>query len=286
MLTIFILIVNFITVIYSDPTPVANYCDWSNIPGAVSNPPQDQGRCDSCYSFAMKGAMEGAAFLANIPNLDLSAQQIFFKASGDCETVPKTQYLIDILKNPGDGGICANTDFPYTQSGGGTIGMIDRLSNLLCKPILKLTDAFAPHFCNAQSFAIAIATQPIYMTMYTTDSYFEYKHGLYNPLTKCDEILGYHAVLAVGYGQCIEGDNICIPSQVENNINYWKIKDSRNPSAWGYNGYMFIEDTDTSFYGTCGICNMLSQLVQVKTDANVKYEIENPGVIYKRCDEY
>ena len=147
---------------YNGVVPQATTCDWS-VTGAVVNPPQDQGYCGSCYSFAGKGAVEGRRFVTGGNAVDLSAQQIFDGTGGscDCGGVAGSTVFKFIQTNK---GLCSNIDYPYSRVT--YLGWGGSLSPPTCANIPGTTVASYSqvYVCDQEGLKRAVKIQPIYIT--------------------------------------------------------------------------------------------------------------------------
>jgi C1A family cysteine protease len=241
-----------------DTTNSANYLrrtadvptsvDWRT-KGVVS-PVQDQGRAGTCYSFSTSSAVESAYAIKHGSLIKLSEQQIV-----SCSTISHGGPNMGV--NGGQiaptfswigkvGGLCTETDYPYTS---GTTTETGTCQNT-CKKISETAPVSAVNI-NANSdnnMMAAIAQQPVSVAIEADQSSFQlYKSGVFTGA--CGTNLD-HAVALVGYGTM-------------NGLDYYILRNSWS-ETWGSAGYMYIgrgndPSTGKPYNGGKGQCGVLMQ---------------------------
>ena len=216
-------------------TATPDSVDWTT-KGAVT-PVKDQGQCGSCWSFSATGALEGAYYLKNGDLQSFSEQQLV-----SCDTVDAgcnggwmDQAFTWIQ---GNGGICSESDYPYTS---GTT-MVNGQCVASCSKNPKAAPVSFTDVSKNSDDALksALAQQPVSVAIQANQPAFQFYSG--GVLTgDCGTRLD-HGVLAVGYGTWTDGTP------------YYKVKNSWGPS-WGMDGYILIEADVSQRGGQCGILN-------------------------------
>lgn len=203
--------------------------DWSTTPAVT--PVKNQGSCGSCWSFSATGAMEGAHYVSyGGAGVSLSEQQ--FVSCDNVDMGCNGGWMDDAFafakKN---GGICSETDYPYT-SGTGNSGTCKTTCSEVSNTAPKSWTDVAVGDVNA--LMSAVAQQPVSIAIQANQPAFQsYSSGVLTG--NCGQRLD-HGVLVVGYGTWTDGTP------------YWKVKNSWGPS-WGMNGYILIERSTKDLCG-------------------------------------
>jgi len=214
--------------------------DWV-AKGAVT-PVKDQAQCGSCWAFSTIGNIEGVWFLAGNRLVSLSEQEIVSCSTTDygCEGGWPFWALTDMLASPYSGRFDTEVGYPYTSGTG---------DNGVCN--FKTTDVGATiksykSYCNEQTSPctepqmqqLLITYGPLSVCLDAGPMQY-YQGGVDNP-TDCDPNAIDHCVTLVGYG-------------VDNNVPFWRLKNSWNTN-WGEQGYYrLIRGT-----GACGINKVIT----------------------------
>merc|ERR1740133_634057 len=201
--------------------------DWSK-KNAVT-PIKNQGQCGSCWAFSTTGSTEGAYAIASGKLVSLSEQMLV-----DCDKKSDQGCNGGLMDNAfeyiqGNGGICKESDYPYTAA--------DGTCQTTCVPAVTLTGHHDVPAKDEDALAAAVAIGPVSVAIEADKSAFQfYKSGVFNN-AGCGTQLD-HGVLAVGYGTL-------------NGTDYWKVKNSWG-AAWGNKGYILLEKGKNN-QGECGI---------------------------------
>lgn len=227
---------------WMDTSAVESSVNWVEKGGVT--PVKDQGQCGSCWSFSTTGALEGAYFAKNGELVSFSEQQLV-----DCDNLRNggrdqgcNGGLMDnafawIGKN---GGLCAETDYPYVSGTTKTQGTCVKTCKVLDgSSVVKYVDVSPSD--DAQMMA-AISQQPVAIAIEADQKEFQlYKSGVFSGT--CGTTLD-HGVLAVGYG-------------TENGEDYYLVKNSWG-TTWGSSGFIKLVRGMT-VNGGAGQCGMLLQ---------------------------
>ena len=176
--------------------------DWSK-KNAVT-PIKNQGQCGSCWAFSTTGSTEGAYAIASGKLVSLSEQMLV-----DCDKKSDQGCNGGLMDNAfeyiqGNGGICKESDYPYTAA--------DGTCQTTCVPAVTLTGHHDVPAKDEDALAAAVAIGPVSVAIEADKSAFQfYKSGVFDN-AGCGTTLD-HGVLAVGYGTLSGKD-------------YWKVKNS------------------------------------------------------------
>ena len=203
--------------------------DWRT-KNAVT-PVKDQEQCGSCWSFSSTGAMEGAWAIAKGQLVSLSEQQLVDCSKKYGNLGCKGGFMDNAFSYAIDYGMCTETEYPYTASGG--------TCSTGCKPAVDINACMDVPANNQVALKEAVAKGPVSIAIEAdTKSFQMYSKGVITG-TSCGTNLD-HGVLIVGYGE-------------ENGIKYWLVKNSWS-NTWGDQGYVKIERSDSeNDPGVCGI---------------------------------
>ena len=201
-------------------------------------PVKDQGQCGSCWAFSSTGAMEGAWAVAKGQLISLSEQQLLDCSKKYGNLGCKGGFMDNAFSYAIDYGMCTETEYPYTASGG--------TCNTGCKPMTSLSSLTVDiNACmdvpanNQLALKEAVARGPVSIAIEADTRVFQMYSGGVITGSACGTNLD-HGVLIVGYGE-------------ENGIKYWLVKNSWS-NTWGDQGYIKIERSDSeNDPGVCGI---------------------------------
>jgi len=213
------------------------YINWQEY-GRVT-PVKNQANCGSCWTFSTTGCLESATAIHRFghPLYTLSEQQLVDCAQGfnnfGCNGGLPSQAFEYIHYN---GGIMDEWDYKYEAKNGtcryksgDAVAFVKSVVNITAGDEHELADAIAFH-------------NPVSVAFDVTDDFVSYKGGIYsNPDCGTKPSQVNHAVLAVGFGETVDGHK------------YWIVKNSWGTS-WGTDGYFLIERGTN----TCGISDCAS----------------------------
>ena len=215
---------------FEAPTEV----DWRT-KGAVTEV-RDQGKCGSCYAFAVAGSVEGQHFRKTGKLISLSVQQLV-----DCNTLHWDGCLGGIAPDEfkyiqHNKGIDTEKSYPYISGKTG-------VAHKKCKFEKSTVGATITGFvllprADEDALGIAVAAHgPVSVSMDGQGSGFQfYSHGIYSHDgfgKPCSKDNSNHSVLIVGYGP-----------------GYWLVKNSWG-KGWGMEGYIKVKRGNNM----CGIAN-------------------------------
>ncbi len=194
--------------------------DWRDI-GAVT-PVKDQKQCGSCWAFSSTGAIEGQHFLKTKQLVSLSEQNLI-----DCS---------GSWGNQGCNGGDQERAFNYTRDNGGIdtdksypYEVADGSCRFSAKSIgATVTGYVRIPYGNESALMEAVTTVgPIAVSIDARNDTFQlYSGGVYyNPECSSSVLNLDHAVLVVGYGTLLTGQE------------YWLVKNSWG-ADWGMDGYI------------------------------------------------
>ena len=199
-------------------------------------PVKDQGQCGSCWAFSAIGTLEGQ-WAKNTSQLVSLSEQNLVDCAGNyscdgCEggwPDKAIQYVID------NGGVDTESSYPYMGNDGECAFNKSNIGANASKVVLLPTG-------NMTTLYNALAhVGPISVALDAEGDFQMYKSGIFNSTT-CSNTMLDHAVLAVGYGQTLDGHKYLI------------IKNSWG-ADWGMDGYIYFSaDTDNM----CGIAQHCS----------------------------
>ena len=207
--------------------------DWTekNVVNAI----RDQESCGSCWAFATTANAESVWAISTGELLDLSEQFLVDCATGigyfnqGCNGGQPDSALKYMINN----GVCSELMYPYTAT-------TDKCQKCSINTDVKFTSCYDVTPNNQLVLKAAVAQNPVVVAIEADTKYFQfYSSGVLTDSIKCGTNLD-HAVEIIGYGK-------------ENDIDYWKVRNSWGTS-WGENGYVKIQRTSsTSDAGVCGI---------------------------------
>ncbi|XP_055911642.1 procathepsin L-like [Eupeodes corollae] len=209
--------------------------DWREKGGVT--PVKFQGfDCNSCWSFAVTGAVEGHHFRKTNSLIPLSEQNLIDCSSDFGNTGCSGGYqeygFEYIIQNK---GVAKSDPYPY------------KMQDDKCKYNKNTKGADMKAFAviepgNEEKMKEIIATLgPLACSMNAaTESFVLYKEGIYDD-EECNKEDVNHSVLVVGYGS-------------ENGKDYWIVKNSWT-DKWGEGGYGRIPRNKNSFCGIASECS-------------------------------
>ncbi|CAO1343860.1 unnamed protein product [Diamesa hyperborea] len=204
--------------------------DWRT-KGAVT-PVKNQGRCGSCWTFSVTGAMEGQQFRKNNKLVSLSEQNLLdcSKSHGCKGGWMNTAF--DYIKR--NGGIDTEQSYPY-RGVEGRCAFNKKNIGAICRGFSNIPRG------NEESLKNAVATKgPIAVAINVGHSFQSYHSGVYYERA-CNPNQLNHAVLVVGYGS-------------EGGKDYWLVKNSWG-GGWGQDGYIKMARNKGN---NCGIVSAAS----------------------------
>lgn len=197
--------------------------DWVS-KGAVT-PVKDQGQCGSCWAFSTTGSIEGAYYLKYNSLGSFSEQNLV-----DCDQIDNgcnggwMDRAFGYMQRAG--GICTETDYPYTS---GTTGKAGSCQSSCTKDAKTAPASFTDVTPGSvDALESAVAQQPVSIAVAVNNQFQFYSSGVF--AGPCGDDIN-HGVLTVGYGT--DGSD------------FWKVKNSWGPS-WGEAGYIRILKDDSN----------------------------------------
>ncbi|XP_064454653.1 procathepsin L-like [Ornithodoros turicata] len=194
--------------------PIPDQVDWRTNNGYVGQV-YDQGRCGSCWTFSVVGALESQWFLTTHQRVNLSQQNLV-----DCDTSSGGCYGGDLYRGfkfiKDSGGIDTFESYPYEAR------------NNVCRFKKECVGAVVNGISmikTGSEFDLrnAVATVgPVSVAICADEKFSAYRDGIYdNP--NCPNDTLNHGVVVVGYG-------------TEDGKDYWLIKNSWS-DRWGQKGF-------------------------------------------------
>ena len=221
--------------------------DWRTLGGTT--PARDQRSCGSCWAFAAVGQMESHILIFEERSLDLSEQTVI-----DC--------------NPYDSGCDGGWAVSAYRAIFGYGATLESCNPYQIRDDLPCTEenceiqghlaGWASVSNDVNSIKEALLTGPVYTTIDIVDRFYDYASGCFSWE---DEVVGYHAVLIVGWN-----DNLC------GGEGAWIIKNSWG-TGWGEDGFGYVK------YGNNNIGYGTYQIQYDPWDVFVRVDSPNGGEI-------
>lgn len=222
--------------------------DWRSKQAGVVHAVRDQGRCGSCWAFAVSEAMTDRTFLETDGKYDkiLSPQELV-----SCDTYASgcngaaTQTTYTWIKQH---GVATEVCYPYVSGNTGRSGTCSKTctgegdiqDRVFCGDISSYT-------YDEAGMRKGIESGPISVSMKVYADFRTYKSGIYTP--KSTQMLGGHAVKIVGYG-------------VEAGQKYWIVANSWG-EGFGMKGYFLYGLGDSAKFGySAGHCKTMIKSVK------------------------
>jgi C1A family cysteine protease len=200
--------------------------DWRDVDGQDwITPVKNQGGCGSCAAFASAACVEAAIRIAkNMPamNIDLSEQQIFSCAGGDCPTGLYMGTAFDYIKA---NGLADEACLPYDE--------VDDNCGDLCADWQDRVETIDDwellwqYTVNEDALKTVVMEQPVACYLEVYGDFMSYSSGVYEHVS--GGLMGGHFVLIVGWND---------------EENSWICKNSWG-SGWGEKGYFRIKRGET-----------------------------------------
>ena len=184
---------------------------------------RDQGNCGSCMAFSACGKTEGDFMAIRGEKVDLSERHLFSCAGAKCDYGSTPEQILDRLKI----GVALEEDCPYQDRDIRCGTLLDSEWHLRGKKIKSYSE-----IRNIDEMKQVLQERPLIGLMAVHQSYLHYVSGIYHSLGPSDPIVGYHAVVIVGFN-----DN-------DNNQSYWIVRNSWG-SDWGMEGYCYHKFHDS-----------------------------------------
>jgi len=228
--------------------------DWRLLGGTT--PARNQASCGSCWAFAAVGQLESHIRIYDDRIEDLSEAQTLYCNPYDDGCGGGTSYAAyyimmnygQVLESciPYEG----RDDLPCTEEN--------------CEPVAWIA-SHTGVTNNVNSIKEALLTGPVYTTLSIVDRFYDYFSGCFSWE---DEVVGYHAVLIVGWD-----DNQC------GGEGAWIIKNSWGEN-WGQDGFGYIK------YGNNGIGSGTRQITYIPGTVYVHVDAPNGGEELEVGEDY
>ncbi|KAI5664991.1 hypothetical protein M9H77_24314 [Catharanthus roseus] len=215
---------NFRRFRYRNATDLPESVDWRQ-KGAVTHI-KNQGRCGSCWAFAMVAMVEGMHQINKGELVSLSEQHLLDCTEG-CYGCGGGYYYETYMYIERNGGIAKEEDYSYE-------GYEDYCQARYIKPYVKI-GGFETVPRNEHALMQAVANQPVGVSI-DGSGFRYYSEGIFDG--PCCKYHSNHAVVIVGYGTSEDG------------IPYWLVKNSWG-TRWGEDGYVRMKRG----VNICGINN-------------------------------
>lgn len=196
--------------------PLPESLDWRSNNGNFVTDARNQGKCGSCWAFAMTGALEAYTLRTNnTPNRDLDlSEQVMLSCSG-AGSCNGGQLNATFLRTT---GLPTDDYYPYTQTDGSCANVKPGWQDVTYK-----IGSWGSVPTSVNSLKAALNKfGPIPTAFMVYEDFMHYKGGVYTYTT--GKKLGGHGVLLVGYNDAEK---------------YFIVKNSWGPD-WGENGFFKI----------------------------------------------
>lgn len=216
--------------------PLPTEFSWTDKEGVVP-PVVNQGQCGSCWAFSTAGTIQMHYAIKTGTQIDLSVQELV-----DCSHTCAKEPPYGSVCNQGCGGgwpwsamvdvmtwkgLVTTSQYPYTAQTNHCRQTLPSpnaaVSNYTCLSATSTTNGGPASETHMQQFLMNNGPLSIAMDATPLQSY---SSGILQANIECSKTRLDHAIIIVGWG-------------VENNVNYWTIRNSWG-AAWGEQGYFRI----------------------------------------------
>ncbi|MBU8922322.1 MAG: T9SS type A sorting domain-containing protein [Bacteroidales bacterium] len=228
--------------------------DWRALNGTT--PTQDQGSCGACWAFAAVAQLESHMRIYDDRIEDLSeAQTLYCNPYSQGCGGGNSYGAYYIMTNYGQ---VREYCIPYANR--------DDLActETSCEPVGFIT-GYTSVSNDVNSIKEALLTGPVYTTIDIVDRFYDYLFGCFSWV---DEVVGYHAVLIVGWD-----DNQC------GGDGAWLIKNSWG-LGWGMDGYGYVQ------YGNNTIGDGTRQITYLPSTVYVDITAPTGGEVLDVGEDY
>ena len=207
--------------VFSAQPPIA--LDWRNAGGNYVTNIRHQGKCGSCWAFAMTAGLESYVLInQNISgtDLDLSEQAMLScSGTGSCNGGRLSAYYLEKT------GLPPEEYYPYTATNGTCSDLLEGWQN----EVYKIGDSKSVQRDETSLKKALVKYGPLPTALMVYEDLMHYKSGIYSYVT--GKKLGGHAILLIGYNDAEE---------------YFIVKNSWG-TKWGEEGYFKIAYSEVKY---------------------------------------